>query len=113
MDPIRNRQLLLTRRQLFGRAAAGIGTAGLASLLNPTLFGASSKSLAHPALPGFPNLAPKGTRVIYLHQSGAPSQMDLFDPKPRLADHFAGQLPDSIRGGPRLTGMTSDQKSLP
>src|SRR5882724_4868704 len=113
MDPIRNRDLLLTRRQLFGRAAAGIGTAGLASLLNPRLFGASSKSLAHPALPGFPNFAPKAKRVIYLHQSGAPSQMDLFDPKPQLADHFADELPDSIRRGQRLTGMTSNQKVFP
>src|SRR5882724_2595828 len=113
MDPIRNRDLLLTRRQLFGRAAAGIGTAGLASLLNPRLFAASSKRAAHPALPGFPNFAPKAKRIIYLHQSGAPSQMDLFDPKPQLGKRFAEDLPDSIRRGQRLTGMTSNQKSFP
>ncbi len=103
MDPIRERQLFLTRRQLFGRAAVGIGTAGLASLLNA----------AHPAQPGFPNFAPKAKRIIYLHQSGAPSQMDLFDPKPQLGKRFAEDLPDSIRRGQRLTGMTSNQKSFP
>ncbi len=113
MDPIRHRQLLLTRRQLFGRTAAGIGTAGLASLLNPSLFAATSKPLAHPALPGFPNFAPKAKRVIYLHQSGAPSQMDLFDPKPQLAEHYSDELPESIRRGQRLTSMTSKQKAFP
>src|SRR6058998_2527855 len=113
MDPIRERELVLTRRQLFGRAAVGIGTAGLASLLNPRLFAAESGPAAHPALPGFPNFAPKAKRVIYLHQSGAPSQMDLFDPKPRLAERFAEELPDSIRQGQRLTGMTSNQKKFP
>ena len=113
MDPIRERQLFLTRRQLFGRAAAGIGTAGLASLLNPRIFAAESKHVAHPALPGFPNFAPKAKRIIYLHQSGAPSQMDLFDPKPQLGARFAEDLPDSIRRGQRLTGMTSNQKTFP
>src|SRR5262249_52534350 len=113
MGPIRERQLLLTRRQLFGRAAVGIGTAGLASLLNPRLFAADSRAVAHPALPGFPNFASKAKRVIYLHQSGAPSQMDLFDPKPQLGERFAQELPDSIRSGQRLTGMTSNQKVFP
>jgi hypothetical protein len=112
MNPIRERQLHLTRRQLFGRAAHGVGTAALASLLNPAAF-AGARSEAHPALPGFPNFAPKAKRVIYLHQSGAPSQMDLFDPKPKLAARYAEDLPDSIRRGQRLTGMTSNQKSFP
>ena len=112
MTPIRELDLLLTRRQLFGRAASGVGTAALASLVNPELFGAD-KTVAHPALPGFPNFAPKAKRIIYLHQSGAPSQMDLFDPKPQLADRFAQELPDSIRRGQRLTGMTSKQKTFP
>src|SRR2546421_5136324 len=109
MDPIRERQLFLTRRQLFGRAAVGIGTAGLASLLNA----AESKPAAHPLQPGFPNFAPKAKRVIYLHQSGAPSQMDLFDPKPQLTERYGEDLPDSIRRGQRLTGMTSNQKTFP
>ncbi len=111
LNPIRERALLLTRRQLFGRTAAGIGTAALASLLAPHAF--AEKAPAHPALFGFPNFTPKAKRIIYLHQSGAPSQMDLFDPKPRLADRFNEDLPDSIRRGQRLTGMTSKQKSFP
>ena len=50
--------------------------------------------------------------MIYLHQSGAPSQMDLFDPKPKLAEHFGEDLPDSIRRGQRLTGMTSNAEDV-
>src|SRR5512132_4097441 len=106
MNPIRERDLLLTRRQLFGRAVNGVGTAALASLLAPHAFAAKG-------VPGFPNFAPKAKRVIYLHQSGAPSQMDLFDSKPKLTERFGQDLPDSIRRGQRLTGMTSNQKSFP
>jgi hypothetical protein len=106
MDPVRERERLLTRRQLFGRAAAGIGTAALASLVSPRLFAAQGLS-------GFPNFKAKAKRVIYLHQSGAPSQMDLFDYKPKLAGRYDEDLPDSIRRGQRLTGMTSNQKRFP
>src|SRR6266446_4293774 len=105
MNPRRERALMLTRRQLFGRAANGIGMAALGSLLAPPAFSAKG-------LPGFPNFAPKAKRVIYLHQSGAPSQMDLFDPKPELGKRFGEELPDSIRRGQRLTGMTSNQKKF-
>ena len=100
MDP---RQL--TRRYFFGKAAAGLGTAALASLLQ-----ADESSGAMPGIPHFP---PTAKRVIYLFQSGAPSQMDLFDYKPRLRDLAKTELPDSIRGGQRLTGMTSGQTSFP
>ncbi len=106
MTPLREHRLMLTRRQLFGRAVNGVGTAALASLLAPRAF--ASKGLT-----GFPNFKPKAKRVIYLHQSGAPSQMDLFDPKPQLTKRFAEELPDSIRRGQRLTGMTADQKKFP
>ena len=106
MNPIREHQLMTTRRQLLGRAATGIGTAALGSLLAPI-------AKAAPGLPGFPNFPAKAKRVIYLHQSGAPSQMDLYDYKPGLAKHFAEELPDSIRMGQRLTGMTSGQKKFP
>src|SRR3970282_759278 len=64
-------------------------------------------------LPGVPHFEPKAKRVIYLFQSGAPSQMDLFDHKPKLADLRATELPDSIRRGQRLTGMTSRKVSFP
>ena len=96
---------LLTRRYFFGKAAAGLGTAALASLLQ-----ADESSGAMPGIPHFP---PTAKRVIYLFQSGAPSQMDLFDYKPRLRDLAKTELPDSIRGGQRLTGMTSGQTSFP
>jgi len=98
IHPLRERALLLTRRQLFGRAATGLGAAALTTL------GANAP------LPHFPARA---RRIIYLHQSGAPSQLDLFDPKPHLAARFGEALPDSIRRGQRLTGMTSQQKSFP
>ena len=96
---------LLTRRYFFGKAAAGLGTAALASLLQ-----ADESGGAMPGIPHFPSTA---KRVIYLFQSGAPSQMDLFDYKPRLHDLAKTELPDSIRGGQRLTGMTSGQTSFP
>jgi hypothetical protein len=96
---------LLTRRYFFGKAAAGLGTAALASLLQ-----ADESSGVMPGIPHFP---PTAKRVIYLFQSGAPSQMDLFDYKPRLRDLAKTELPDSIRGGQRLTGMTSGQTSFP
>lgn len=106
MSVMREMAALATRRHFFGRMATGIGVPALASLLR-------GATVAHPALPGFPNHAAKAKRIIYLHQSGAPSQMDLFDPKPLLKSRFAEDLPDSIRKGQRLTGMTSGQKSFP
>jgi Protein of unknown function (DUF1501) len=120
MDPRREFELLLTRRQLFGRAAAGIGTAALASLLNAEAFGATAKGrLASGRAGGYHgalaklNFTPRAKRVIYLFQSGAPSHIDLFDYKPQLSEHRGIDLPDSVRMGQRLTGMTSGQKNFP
>lgn len=105
----------LNRRHFFGRSALGIGTAALASLLRQdTATGAEPVSAtANAGLPGFPHFAPRARRVISLFQSGAPSQLDLFDPKPNLAERRATELPDSVRQGQRLTGMTSKQESFP
>jgi len=61
----------------------------------------------------FPHFAPKAKRIIYLFQSGAPSQMELFDYKPKLKSMFGEELPASVRGDQRVTGMTSDQRSFP
>src|SRR5688572_15231119 len=105
-------RLALTRRQFFSRTSTGIGGAALASLLNPGLFGAGESATA-PGLPGLPHFAPKAKRVIFLHQSGGPSQMDLFDYKPTLNKLRGTELPASIRMGQRITGMTSGQSSLP
>jgi hypothetical protein len=97
---------LLNRRNLLGHMATGISAAALASLLQQDGLTADETS----SLPHFP---PKAKRIIYLFQSGAPSQMDLFDHKPKLADLRGTELPDSIRQGQRLTGMTSRQTSFP
>ena len=108
MNPFLDSQLNETRRQFFGKSATGIGAAALAGLLGRDL-GASTSN----GLPGFPNIAPKAKRVIYLFQSGAPSQLDLFDYKPQLKQRFNEELPDSIRKGQRLTGMTAGQNNFP
>lgn len=107
-------ELALTRRQLFGRASTGIGAAALASLLNPQLFAdETQRDPKTGGLVGLPHFAPKAKRVIFLHQSGAPSQIDLFDYKPKLNQFRGTELPDSVRKGQRITGMTSGQSSLP
>src|SRR5829696_6342658 len=99
MNPFVESPLSLTRRQLFGRSAAGIGAAALSSLLG--------RAVAQP------HFAPKAKRVIYLFQHGGPSQLDLFDHKPGLRALHGKDLPDSVRGTQRLTGMTSGQKNFP
>jgi hypothetical protein len=118
MDPSLEREPHLTRRHFFERAGAGLGTIALATLLDRDLLAADrgghrAVAGAGAGIEGFPNFAPRARRVIYLFQSGAPSQMDLFDPKPGL-DRFQGtDLPDSVRMGQRLTGMTSRQDRFP
>ena len=113
--PLDDMALLQTRRQLFGRTSCGLGTIALASLLNgdARAVGSASETEAIGGLPGLPHFAPKAKRVIYLLQSGAPSQVDLFDYKPSLEDLHLTELPDSIRQGQRLTGMTAGQKKFP
>ncbi|AQG80942.1 DUF1501 domain-containing protein [Spirosoma montaniterrae] len=102
----------LSRRNFLGQASAGIGTMALASLLNPTtLFGGTGSS-DNPAV-GKPHFAPKVKRVIYLFQSGAPSQLELFDYKPKLEAMWGQDLPESVRKGQRLTGMTAGQSKFP
>ncbi|MBI1899224.1 MAG: DUF1501 domain-containing protein [Acidobacteria bacterium] len=114
MHPRDEIKLSLTRREFFGRASTGIGVAALASLLDPRLFAAvTDRDPKTGGLAGLPHFTPKAKRVIFLHQSGAPSQMDLFDYKPRLDKLRATELPDSVRMGQRITGMTSGQSSLP
>ncbi|MGV3757504.1 MAG: DUF1501 domain-containing protein [Verrucomicrobiota bacterium] len=104
-------QMALTRRTFLSRSAAGLGLAALGSLLDNRLFAAGPSATS--ALPGWPHFPVKAKRVIYLFQSGAPSQMDLFDPKPMLAEKRGQELPESIRQGQRLTTMTSGQKNFP
>ena len=103
-DPDRERELLLTRRQLFGRSALGVGTASLAGLLGQAGIAESASGLHH---------APKAKHVIYLFMSGGPSHHDTWDYKPKMKEQFGQPLPDHVRDGQRITGMTSRQKSLP
>src|SRR5262249_47865137 len=110
MHPASETPLLMTRRFFFGRSAAGLGVAALASLLSQE---GRSEPSSTGGLPGLPHFAPKAKRVIYLFQSGAPSQMDLFDYKPGLRELRGRELPASTRQGQRLTGMTSRQESFP
>jgi len=118
MDPMRERGLLFTRRRFFARTAhtlgAALGTTALAQLLGGRALAAGVPARAHDALaPLGPHFAPRAKRVIYLHMEGAPSQLDLFDYKPGLKDRFDQDLPDSVRQGQRLTGMTSGQARFP
>ena len=103
--------LNLNRRKFLSKLSLGIGSVALGSLLIPDLFG--SKSDEEMLLAGLPQFAPKAKRIIYLFQNGAPSQLDLFDYKPKLIQMFGQNLPESIRMGQRLTGMTADQKKFP
>ena len=98
-------QDFLNRRVFLRNGAAALSATALAGLL-------PKSSLAGPR-DTFPNFPAKAKRVIYLFQSGAPSQMDLFDPKPGMKEHHGKDLPDSIRKGQRLTTMTSGQKNFP
>ncbi|MBK9316166.1 MAG: DUF1501 domain-containing protein [Acidobacteria bacterium] len=118
MNPIDERLLGMTRRHFFGRLSLGVGTAALTSLLGKDLSAAISlqgpqESAQKAGLPDLPHFAPKAKRIIYLFQSGAPSQLDLFDPKPGLEKYRGQNLPESIRKGQRLTGMTAFQSSFP
>src|SRR5215813_7153139 len=117
MDRHQAHRTRMTRRHFFGLSATGIGTAALASLLDRDLWGADNPAARAPAryggLAGLPHFAPKARRVIYLFQSGGPSQMELFDYKPRLLGFQGNELPESVRNGQRLTGMSATQSSFP
>jgi len=120
MDPRREHDLLMTRRQLFGKTATGVGALALSSLLGNDLASAlASDAPGAAAAPsgggvlGSPHFAPKAKRVIYLFMSGGPAQHDMWDYKPNLTDRYDEDLPDSIRNGQRITTMTSGQARFP
>ncbi|PJE47298.1 MAG: sulfatase [Sediminibacterium sp.] len=103
--------LSFNRRKFLSKLSLGIGSVALGSLLIPDLF--NGKPDEEALMAGLPHFAPKAKRIIYLFQNGAPSQLDLFDYKPKLQEMFGQDLPESIRMGQRLTGMTADQKKFP
>ena len=111
--------LALTRRRFFARSAQGLSAALATTALAETLPASSAASTgARPRAHGDdagrgPHFAPRAKRVIYLHMEGGPSQLDLFDHKPHLVDWYDRDLPESVRNGQRLTGMTSGQTRFP
>jgi len=111
---------VVTRRQLFGASASGVGAAALATLLGrdavadaepPAVFGPASSSTS--ALPGLPHHAAKAKRVVVLWQGGGPSHIDLFDEKPTLTTMAGKDIPESVRGSTRLSTMSSGYGKWP
>ena len=88
--------LNINRRRFLSRLSLGIGSVALGSLMIPDLFGSGDEKAL---MAGLPHFAPKAKRIIYLFQNGAPSQLDLFDYKPKLQEMFGEDLPASIRAG--------------
>ncbi|NOY00578.1 MAG: DUF1501 domain-containing protein [Verrucomicrobia bacterium] len=106
MDSIQEYLQAQTRRSFFSRTGAGLG-----SVVFPSLFGAQAQAGASGV--ELPHFVPKAKRVIYLVMAGAPSQMDTFDYVPKMQEYYDKDIPDSVRTGQRLTGMTGKQKRLP
>ncbi|MEK6236879.1 MAG: DUF1501 domain-containing protein, partial [Planctomycetales bacterium] len=115
MDPIHEHDLKMTRRLLLANSSRTLGAAALAYLANPKQAAAAPAPMPHRSggLPGVPHFRPKAKRIIYLFFSGGPSHIDMYDYKPAIRELHGKELPDSIRKGQRLTGMTSGQKSFP
>lgn len=107
MHDVINESNRLNRRTFLGQSAGGLGALSLSTLLHRTGWAATRTKNS------FPHFAPKAKRIIYLFQSGAPSQIETFDHKPMLHQRHGQELPESIRQGQRLTGMTAGQSSFP
>ncbi len=110
LDEIQAQQ---TRRMFLENATLGLGAMALGTLASSDLHAQSKGRNSIGGLVGLPHFAPKAKRIIYLFQSGGPSQMDLFDYKPKLAERFGEEVPKSIYPDERKTTMTSGQKSFP
>jgi hypothetical protein len=117
MDPLKTWNALQTRRQFFGDTGLRVGGIALAQLVGAREGGAVEPGRAggavHPERSGLPHFAPKAKALIYIHLNGGPSQLDLWDYKPALAKQFDQELPPSVRGAQRITGMTSGQGRFP
>ena len=112
MNPVHEYQLRSTRRQLLANSHKAMGAAALASLVNPSLL-TPANAATSTIPPQFQTMAPKAKRAIYLFFSGGPSHIDMYDYHPEMRKIHGTELPESIRRGQRLTGMTSGQKSFP
>lgn len=115
MDPSTYQALVESRRSFLLKTGGGLGAAALSTLLNPGLIGSAmgSEMQSYGGLPDLPHFPGKAKRIIYLFMSGGPSHIDLFDYKPIQRKLHGTELPDSVRQGQRLTGMSSGQKSFP
>ena len=110
----------MARRAFLRSSGVSVGAAAL-SLLESQAFGEAATAPSavkpaarvHPPLPGFPHHAPKAKSIIYIHLNGGPSQIDLWDYKPKLQDYFDKDIPPSVRGDQRITTMTSGQARFP
>src|SRR5260370_26252099 len=94
-----------SRREMLARTAYGLGTAALLTLLGPGRASADDET--------FPNFAPSAKRVIFLFQAGGPSHLDLLDYKPQMKNRFDQDIPASVFGGQRVTGMVAQQDRFP
>ena len=112
MNTLEKYQQHLLRRTFLGDATRGLGGIALGSLLFPSVSRANGQSRSR-GLSGLPHLAPMAKRVVCLFQSGGLSHVDLFDDKPMLHEHAGKEIPPSIKGTQRLTGMTSSQSAYP
>ena len=119
LDPLNKKW---DRRTFLAKTSLGLGALALSSLAGKTLFGQTagasagknpSENLEEEILRAIPHFAPRAKRVVYLCMSGGPSQFETFDYKPKLANMFGQDLPDSVRQGQRLTSMSANQSILP
>jgi hypothetical protein len=101
----------IDRRNFLNKTAMGMGAVALQQLISP--LGATAATMEEQIMSALPTIAPKAKRVVFLFMAGGPSQFETFDYKPKLRDLFGTELPDSIRKGQRLTGMSANQSSLP
>src|SRR5690606_5433225 len=116
-DTHRNAQdpILTTRRHFFGQCGVGVGKIALASLLTGAVPGrtvSASRVDSRPLAPKPPHFAPKAKAVIHLFMAGGPSQLDLFDYKPKLADYEGKSVPPEVIGGPRYAVHSPDSAAL-
>lgn len=113
MNPFILNQQRVTRRQFFGKSAAGLGGVALASLMRPDIAAAAAAGDPARGLPGLPHFAPKAKRVVCLWQGGGPSHIDLFDRKPVMEKMAGKDIPESVRGTTRLSTMSSNYARWP
>ncbi|MEZ6057231.1 MAG: DUF1501 domain-containing protein [Planctomycetaceae bacterium] len=113
MNPIQQRLSEITRRYFLERSCGALGAAGLSTLMAPGSSRGAEMELKSQGLPGLPHFPGTAKRVIYLFLSDGPSHIDMFDYHPEMRDFHGQELPEEVRQGQRLTGMTSGQKSFP